>query len=76
VIFLKVSIRHLTLIFTTQIPAIKTRAAQFLGYTPTHSDPNGRFLAAHIFSLWVEHFSTTLAQWERILQMITPVVQA
>lgn len=77
VIFLGVSIRHLlTFIFTTQILAIKTRAARFLGYTPTHSDPNGRFPAAHIFSLWVEHCSTTPAQREQILQMITPVVQA
>ncbi|KAJ7648633.1 hypothetical protein DFH06DRAFT_1095419 [Mycena polygramma] len=54
---------------------VKDRAARFLGYTPTHTDPTGRFPAAHIFSLWVQRCSTPV-QREQILLMITPVAKA
>ncbi|KAJ6630735.1 hypothetical protein B0H10DRAFT_1938899 [Mycena sp. CBHHK59/15] len=41
VLFLGVSVCHLLVfIFTTQIKPVKDRAAQFLGYTPSHTDPN------------------------------------
>ncbi|KAJ7670670.1 hypothetical protein DFH06DRAFT_1369657 [Mycena polygramma] len=75
VIFLEVSIRHLlSFIFTTDIKPIKDRAARFLGYTPTHTDPTGRFPAAHIFSPWVQRCSSPV-QREQILSMITPVAK-
>jgi hypothetical protein len=76
IIHLSVSVRHLlSFIFTTDIKPVRDRAARFLGYTPTHTDPDGRFPAAHIFSLWVERCCSP-AQREQILLMITPVAKA
>ncbi|KAJ7170299.1 hypothetical protein C8R43DRAFT_944818 [Mycena crocata] len=76
VIYLSVSIRHLlTFIFTSDIKPVKDRAARFLGYTPTHTDPDGRFPMAHIFLLWLEQ-CTSPVQQEQILLMITPVAKA
>ncbi|KAJ6500254.1 hypothetical protein DFH09DRAFT_1289841 [Mycena vulgaris] len=76
VLFLGVSVRHLLVfIFTTQIKPVKDRAARFLGYTPTHTDPDARFPAAHIFSLWLERCKSS-AQREQIVQMIKPVAEA
>ncbi|KAJ7145300.1 hypothetical protein C8R43DRAFT_1129975 [Mycena crocata] len=76
VIYLSVSIRHLlTFIFTSEIQSVKDRAARFLGYTPTHTDPRGRFPAAYIFSLWLARCKSPV-QREQILLMITPVAKA
>ncbi|KAJ7710312.1 hypothetical protein B0H16DRAFT_1900799, partial [Mycena metata] len=76
VIYLSVSVRQLlNFIFTSEIKAVKDRASRFLGYTPTHTDPNGSFPAAYIFSLWLERCKSP-AQREQIIQMIAPVAQA
>ncbi|KAJ7233439.1 hypothetical protein C8J57DRAFT_1090569 [Mycena rebaudengoi] len=75
-IYLAIPIRQLlAFIFTTDMKPVKDRAARFLGYTPTHSDPDGRFPAAHIFSIWLERCKSP-EQREQIRLMITPVAKA
>ncbi|KAJ7248012.1 hypothetical protein C8J57DRAFT_1522571 [Mycena rebaudengoi] len=73
VIFLAVSIRELLVfIFTTELKPVKDRAARFLGYSPTRDDPNLRFPAAHIFSVWLERCHTP-EQRAQMRLMITPL---
>ncbi|KAJ6614366.1 hypothetical protein B0H10DRAFT_1950737 [Mycena sp. CBHHK59/15] len=57
------------------IKPVKDRATRFLGYTPSHYDPNGRFPAAHIFSLWLERCKSP-AQRDQIAVMVKPVAKA
>ncbi|KAJ7056308.1 hypothetical protein C8F01DRAFT_1233905 [Mycena amicta] len=64
--------RLLVFLFTSDITLVKTRAARFLAYSPTQTNPNNRFPPSEIFALWLAR-CTSANQRQAILDMITPV---
>lgn len=68
VIFLHISVAQLiTFAFTSEITAVRTRAARFMGYTPTaHGDH--KFPPAFIFQRWYESFPNARRHLDDIIK--------
>jgi len=57
VIFLQVSLANiLEFIFTTEIEEVRSRASQFMGYTPSADDNDKKFPPGMIFWAWYKNF--------------------
>ena len=69
IIFLNVSLAKLLFfIFNTEIKAVKTRAARFMGYTPTASDKDLTFPPGTLFRSWHSKFPGVRSHLHEIIK--------
>jgi hypothetical protein len=69
VMFLQISVAQLlNFIFTSEIKEVRSRAAIFLGHTPTATSKDMEFQPRVVFRAWHENFRKAKAQLHKMIQ--------